>query len=100
MNIKSMTKTSALMALVFAMAMAAPAFALDDETVEAAIGGGLGGAVGAAVGNEVAGQTGAILGGAVGAAGGAALAVDEDDYDGHDRGRAHCPPGHAKKGWC
>lgn len=95
-DMKKITATLALMAVLSA---ASPALALDDETLEAAVGGGLGGAVGAAVGNEVAGETGAILGGALGAAGGAALAVEEDDHDDH-RGRDHCPPGHDKKGWC
>ena len=91
-----------LAAGVLALSVSAPAVALDDETADAAIGGGLGGAAGAAIGNEVGGRTGAILGGAAGAAGGAAITTDGDsDHDRHGhRGRDHCPPGQAKKGRC
>lgn len=99
---KKLTITAAFM---FALA-ATPALALDDDTVEAAIGGGLGGAAGAAIGNEVGGRDGAIIGGALGGAGGAAIATDDDRH--HDRrnfdDRRHrgsfCPPGQAKKGRC
>src|SRR5699024_1150349 len=99
-----MTGTALLGGLLATALLAAPAYALDDESVEAAVGGGLGGAVGAVIGNEIGGESGAILGGALGAAGGAALTVDGDGWDGGHRGpgwgRDHCPPGHAKKGWC
>ncbi len=96
-----MKKTAQLLVLTCALGAATPALALDDETLDAAIGGGLGGAAGAAIGNEVGGRTGAILGGAAGAAGGAALTVEDDDYRDHKRGRRDfCPPGHAKKGRC
>ena len=94
-------KRIATICLVFAMS--GPALALDDETVDAAVGGGLGGAAGAAIGNEIGGRTGAMLGGAAGAAGGAAIATDNDDhdpYDRHDDRGRHCPPGQAKKGRC
>lgn len=93
-----------------------PAFALDNDTVDAAIGGGLGGAAGAAIGNEIGGRNGAIVGGALGGAGGAAVTTDrddhrrdhrryhDDDYYNHyryDDRRGHfCPPGQAKKGRC
>ena len=95
-------------AALLALAVSTPALALDDETLDAAIGGGLGGAAGSAIGNEVGGRTGAILGGAAGAAGGAAITTDGDDHDRHyrdhgrheHRGRGHCPPGLAKKGRC
>lgn len=105
-----LNKTMLLGALLATTLLAAPAYALDDESVEAAVGGGLGGAIGAVIGNELGGESGAILGGALGAAGGAALTVDGDGWDGdgwngNHRGRSgwgrnHCPPGHAKKGWC
>jgi len=97
---------SSIAASLMALAISSPAFALDDETVDAAVGGGLGGAAGAAIGNEIGGRNGAILGGAVGGAGGAAITTDDDDHDhyrGHDdhyRGRDFCPPGQAKKGRC
>ncbi|GAB3670906.1 glycine zipper domain-containing protein [Salinisphaera aquimarina] len=100
-------------AALVAMACSTPALALDNDTVDAAIGGGLGGAAGAAVGNEIGGRNGAIIGGAVGAAGGAAVTTN-DDHDDHRRYRDHdrdyygrdyghgnfCPPGQAKKGRC
>ncbi|TDJ40458.1 MAG: hypothetical protein E2O54_07995 [Gammaproteobacteria bacterium] len=102
-----------------------PAAASDNQTLDAAIGGGVGGALGGAVGAEVGGREGAIIGAGVGAAVGAAIATDDpseaaEDHDhggmldgveihaqvgdaghpvGHDRGR-HCPPGQAKKGRC
>lgn len=94
-----LTKTLVLGALL----VAAPAIA-DDDTLEAAIGGGLGGAAGAAIGNEIGGDEGAIIGGALGAAGGAYLATEEDGYDDDDRddrfNEDFCPPGQAKKGRC
>src|SRR5512139_1551980 len=83
----------------------------DDDTLDAAIGGGVGGAIGAAVGNEVGGKDGAIVGGAIGGAAGAAITTDGDDHDDqhHQDGGNHyqtgnqghgkfCPPGQAKKG--
>ncbi len=92
----------------------------DDDTLDAAIGGGVGGAIGAAVGNEVGGRDGAIVGGAIGGAAGAAITTDGDDHDHNHRGDDHnyrghshnqyhsashghgkfCPPGQAKKGNC
>ncbi|ERJ19347.1 17 kDa surface antigen [Salinisphaera shabanensis T35B1] len=90
-------------ASLLALSLSAPAFALDDDTLDAAVGGGLGGAAGAAIGNEVGGRTGAILGGAAGAAGGAAITTDNDrrGYDHrHEYRGQHCPPGQAKKGRC
>lgn len=86
--------------MILAALVSAPAMALDDDTVDSAIGGGLGGAAGAAIGNEVSGKTGAVLGGAAGAAGGAYITNDGDnrrdndhrDYDRddrHDRGKHH-----------
>lgn len=99
-------------AALLALTISVPAMALDDDTTDAAIGGGLGGAAGAAIGNEIGGRNGAIIGGAVGAAGGAAVTTDGDDRDhrhgdrryhdsGHRRGGGgFCPPGQAKKGRC
>lgn len=107
-------------ALAAAM-MSAPVLAdHDNDTLDAAIGGGLGGAAGAAIGNEIGGRDGAILGGAIGGAAGSAVTTrDNDRHDGHfdrvDRfhdnhryyqpprhphGGRFCPPGQAKKGRC
>ena len=101
---KNRTLGHICMAGALALSMSMPAMALDDDTVDAAVGGGLGGAAGAAIGNEVGGRTGAVLGGAAGAAGGAAITTDDDDHDHHGRhdyrGGGHCPPGQAKKGRC
>lgn len=98
---KSTMFKNLLVASVLALILSARAMAFDDETVDAALGGGLGGAAGAAIGNEVGGRTGAILGGAAGAAGGAAITTDgDDDHDRHRGYRGHCPPGQAKKGRC
>jgi hypothetical protein len=92
------------------------AFAVDWD---AALGGGVGGAVGSAIGSEVGGRNGAIVGGAVGAAVGTAITTRDQRPHYHEReviyarpprreviyvdtppARRHCPPGHAKKGWC
>lgn len=95
-----------LLSLCLSFAAAGPALALDNDTVDAAVGGGLGGAAGAAIGNEIGGRTGAVLGGAAGAAGGAAITTDDDDghhrrdYDRYESRGRHCPPGLAKKGRC
>ena len=99
-----MKKLTIISAFVFAFANV-PAMAIDDETVDAAIGGGLGGAAGAAIGNEVGGRDGAILGGALGGGAGAAVTTDDDGrdhrFDDHRRNRGNfCPPGQAKKGRC
>lgn len=105
-----MNKLTGALALA-ATLMTAPALANhDNDTLDAAIGGGLGGAAGAAIGNEVGGRNGAILGGALGAAGGAAVTTDRyhdhyygDHYYGNhfDRRRGRfCPPGLAKQGRC
>lgn len=67
------------------------AFALDDMSVDAAIGGGLGGALGGLVGSELGGRTGAVIGAGVGGAAGAAIATDDadDGYRGSRRHRHH-----------
>jgi len=86
---------------------------------DAALGGGVGGAIGSAVGSEVGGRSGAIVGGAIGAAAGTAITTRDRRPQYREREviyarppkreviyvdapprRRHCPPGHAKKGWC
>lgn len=105
-----------LSTLIFLCLTATTAVA-DDQSKDAAVGGGLGGAVGGAIGAEIDGRKGAIIGAGVGAAIGAAVTTEEDnkrssrDVDvrtgvrvtspgsGHPHGY-HCPPGQAKKGRC
>jgi len=112
-------KTFSLCALLAFSALTPAAYAIDELTKDAAIGGAIGGALGGAVGAELGGRSGAIVGAGVGGAAGAAIATDgdedyrhhdDDDYrevhhhhhydDGHRGPGYFCPPGQAKKGRC
>lgn len=85
-------KTQRLAAVLVCTALlTAPAYALDNDAVEAAVGGGLGGALGAVIGNEIGGENGAILGSVIGAAGGTAIIMDGADRERHER--------HRDRGW-
>jgi hypothetical protein len=84
----------------------------DDDTVDAALGGGIGGATGAAIGEKLGDRDGAIIGGAIGGAVGAAIATDDERAERRSdpivlrpvvapsHPARHCPPGQAKKGRC
>lgn len=103
--------------VLFLCVTSAAAFA-EDQTKEAAVGGGVGGAIGGAIGAEIDGRNGAIIGAGVGAAVGAAVATEGDKSQPDHKGNAHtdaevnhavgighpkgyhCPPGQAKKGRC
>ena len=85
-------------ATLFAGMGSAPAMAFDDDTLDAALGGGIGGALGSAIGNELGGRTGALIGGAAGAAGGTMITHDGDDgYD--DRGWRGRDYDHDRRGY-
>lgn len=75
---------------ILVLMISTPALAHENQTVDAAIGGGLGGAAGAVLGNEVAGDEGAIIGGAIGAAVGTAVTTEDARYrdTGYDHYRA------------
>jgi len=81
---EALMKTLRLCTLLAATALAPTAYALDDLTRDAAIGGALGGALGGIVGAELGGRSGAIIGAGVGGAAGTAIATD-DDSDGRYR---------------
>ena len=106
-----------LSTVVFLCLTSAAAFA-EDQTKDAAVGGGVGGAIGGAIGAEIDGRNGAIIGAGVGAAVGAAIATEDDKTRAHHNGNTHaevplsysvgtghpngyhCPPGQAKKDRC
>jgi len=103
MNFKGLHKAGAVTVLLGATALTMPAYALDSDAAEAAIGGGLGGALGAVIGNEIGGESGAILGSVIGAAGGTAIIMDDADHDydyrGHGRHKRHWDRGWHGQRW-
>ncbi len=90
----------------------------DNQTLDAAIGGGVGGAAGGAIGAELGGREGAVIGAGLGAAVGAAISTrDHTTSEPQHRPPSSrstgssayylptpkgtfCPPGQAKKGRC
>ncbi len=109
-----------LIALGFSLSFCGPLGAVDDLTIDSAVGGAIGGAIGGAVGAELGGRDGAIIGAGLGAATGTAVNTreyaDHDHHGDHGHGDQHrqyyrsgkhgyatgtfCPPGQAKKGRC